>query len=78
MVRLGLHLLHQPRALDDLAEAGIVLDVGGDGQLAAGLQALHDDRLHPGARAVDRGRKAGGAGADDEHAGGVGRHVVGL
>ena len=36
---LGLHLLHQPGALDDVGEARIVLDVGGDGQLAAGLDA---------------------------------------
>jgi hypothetical protein len=28
-------------------EAGVVLDLGGDGQLAAGLVALEDDRLEP-------------------------------
>ncbi len=60
MLGLGLHLLHQPRALDHVAEAGIVLDIGGDGQLPAGLEALHHDRLHPRPRAVDRGRKPAG------------------
>ena len=74
MFGLRLHLLHQPGPLDDVAKAGIVLDVGGDGQLPAGLEPLHHDRLHAGARAIDRGGQAGRAGADDEHAGGVGRH----
>jgi hypothetical protein len=58
---LGLHLLHQPRALDHVAEARVVLDVGGDGQLAAGLDALDHDRRHPRARAVDRCAEARGA-----------------
>ena len=35
---LRLHLLHQPGALDDVGEARVVLDVGGDGQLAARLE----------------------------------------
>jgi len=34
------HLLHQPGTLDDVGEARIVLDVGGDGELAARLDAL--------------------------------------
>ena len=40
---LGLlaHLLHDPGSLDHLSEARIVLDVGGDGHLPAGLQALN-------------------------------------
>jgi len=42
---LLLHLLHQPRALDHIGEAGIVFDIGGDGQLAAGLDSLNQDRL---------------------------------
>ena len=69
MLGLGLHLLHQPRALDDVAEAGIILDVGGDGQLAAGLDALDDDRRHAGARGVDGGGEAGRAGAEDQQRG---------
>ena len=44
MLGLRLHLLDQPGALDDVAEAGIVLDVGRGGQLAAGLDSLDDNR----------------------------------
>ena len=53
---LGLlpHLLHQPRALDDLGKAGIVLDVGGDGHLPARLQPGDEERLQVGARRVNR------------------------
>ena len=65
------HLLHQPRPLDHLGEAGIILDVGGDGELAARLQAEDQDRLQIGARGIDRGGVAGGAGADDEEFGAV-------
>ena len=53
-------------------EAGIILDVGGDGELAAGLDALDDDRREAGAGAVDGGGEPGRAGAEDEHAGGMG------
>ena len=66
MLGLALHLLHQPRALDDLGKAGVVLDIGGDRQLAAGLQAGHQDRLQIGARRIDRRRVAGRARADDQ------------
>jgi hypothetical protein len=38
---LRLHLLHQPGTLDDIGKARIVLDVGGDRQLAARLHALN-------------------------------------
>ena len=72
MLGLGLHLLHQPGALDDLGEAGIILDVGRDGQLAAGLDALDDDRREAGAGAVNGGGESGGSGAEDQHAGGMG------
>ena len=68
---LGLHLLHQPGALDGLGEAGIVLDVGGDGQLAAGLETGDDDGVQRGAGGVDGGGPAGGAGADDGDADGT-------
>ena len=70
MLGLGLHFLHQPRALDDVAEAGVIFDVGRRGQLAAGLDALDDDRRKPGARGVDRGGKAGGTRTEDEEASG--------
>ena len=67
MLGLRLHLLHQPRALHHVAETGIVLDIGGDGQLPAGLHALHHDRFQHRARGIDRGGVACRAGADDEH-----------
>ena len=73
MLGLLLHLLHQPGALDDLGEAGIILDVGGDGELAAGLDALDDDRRQAGAGGVDGGAEPGRAGAEDDHSGAVGR-----
>jgi hypothetical protein len=65
MLGLGLHLFHQPGALDGRGEAGIVLDVGGDGQLAAGLDAGDDHRTEQGPGRIDGGRPAGGARADD-------------
>ena len=72
MLGLGAHLLHQPGALDHLGEARIVLDVGGDGQLAAGLEAGDQHRLQQRARGIDGGGVAGGAGADDGAADGAG------
>ena len=62
---LGAHLLHQPGALDDVCETGIVLDIGGDHQLAAGLQAgdHHGGKHGPGG--VDGGGIAGGSRAND-------------
>jgi hypothetical protein len=72
MGRLGAHLLHQPGALDDVGEARIVLDVGGDRQLAAGLDALDQHGVEQGAGGIDGGGEAGGAGADDEAADGAG------
>ena len=67
MLGLLQHLLHQPRPLDRIGEAGIVLDVGGDHQLAALLQAGDQHRLQHGARGIDRRRIAGRTGADDEN-----------
>ncbi len=63
---LGFHLLHQPRALDDVGEPGVVLDVGGDHELAAGLHSGHQDRRQAGTGGIDGGGVAGGAGADDQ------------
>jgi hypothetical protein len=60
MLGLPAHLLHQPRALDDVGEARIVLDVGGDGQLPAGLDAGIEQRLQHGARGIDGRGVAGG------------------
>ena len=64
---LGLHLLHQPGALDDIGEAGVVLDIGGDGHLAAGLDALHQYRLQVRPGGVDRRRIPRGPGPDDQN-----------
>ena len=63
---MGLHVDHQVRALNVLLTRP-VFNLGGDGQLAAGLQALHQDRLQHRARGVDGGGVACGAGADDQN-----------
>jgi hypothetical protein len=66
MLGLGLHLLHQPGSLDDLGEAGIILDLGGDGELATRLQSGDQGRLQHGARRIDGGGAAGGTAAEDD------------
>src|SRR5262245_47950598 len=71
MLGLPLHLLHQPGALDDVGEAGIILDIGGDGELSAGLDALDQNRLQHGAGGIDRSRIAGSARTDDDELGSV-------
>ena len=58
----------------DLGEARIVLDVGRDGHLPAGLVALDDHRLEHGARGIDGGGVAGGPGAQDDDFGMLGGH----
>jgi hypothetical protein len=63
------HLLHQPRALDDVGETRIILHIGGDGELAAGLDALDQDRFKHRARGINRSRVAGGSGTDDDDLG---------
>jgi len=65
-LNLGLGALHQLGAEDPLGEARVVLDLGGDRQLAARLHALEDHRRETGARGVERRREAGRAGADDQ------------
>jgi hypothetical protein len=60
--RLLLHVLDQLRPLDAVGPAGKVLDQRGDGELAAGLVALQNQRFHPGARGVERRRQSGAAG----------------
>src|SRR3981081_1952819 len=62
---LFFHLLHQPRALDDVRKTRIVFHVGGDGELATGLDALDQDRFKHGPRRVDRSGVAAGAGTVD-------------
>ncbi len=69
MLGLGLHLLHQPRPLDDVTEARVILDVGGGRQLAAGLDALDDDRGKARAGGVDCGGQACRPRSENRHAG---------
>src|SRR5262245_14454991 len=69
MLGLLLHLLHQPGPLDDVGEARIVFHVGRNGELAAGLDALDQDRLEHRARGIDRRRITGRTGADDDDLG---------
>ena len=52
--------------MDHLGETGIVLDIGGDGHLPAGLKAGYDCRREIGARSVDGGCQASGTGTDDD------------
>ena len=66
MLGLCLHLVHQPGALDGVGEARIILDFGGDGELAARLDAGDQRRLQHGARGIDGGGAAGGAAAQDD------------
>ena len=58
----------------DLGEARIVLDVGGDGHLPAGLVALDHDRLEHCARCIDGGGVARGPRPQDDDFGMLGRH----
>ncbi len=68
MLGLRAHLIHEPRPLNRFGEAGVVFDVGGDHQLAARLVAREQERLHHGARGIDRRRIAGRPGTDDHEA----------
>ena len=63
---LRLHLLHQPRALNDVSETGIVLHIGGDHELTAGLWSGNQNGGQTGARGIDRCSVACRTGADDE------------
>ncbi len=57
---------HQLGTLDPVGEARVVLDVGRDRELAAGLVAGQDDRREVRPGRVDGGRQAGRAGAQDQ------------
>jgi hypothetical protein len=70
--------LHHVRAHDAFGEARVVLDVGGDGELPAGLGAFDHDGRQVRAGGIDGRRQAGRAGAQDEHAMGRGRHEARL
>src|ERR1700730_4457892 len=76
MFGLSLHLVHEPRTLDRRGKPRIIIDICGDRQLAARLEARDQIRLKHGARGVDRGGIAGGSRSDDDHFGV--RSVLGL
>ncbi len=63
---LGAHLVHQPRTLDDVGEARIVLDIGGDRHLAARLDAGDEHGLQHRPRRVNGSGVAGRARTDNE------------
>ena len=69
MLGLLLHLFHQPRALDDIGKTGVVLDVGSDGHLPAGLHARDQNRLEASARRIDGRRQARRSGTQDQNFG---------
>ena len=75
--RLLAHLVHQLGSGDAVAEAGVVLDLGGRHQRTAELGALEHQRVELGAGGVHGRGVAGGAGTDDDHVmdGGWGGHA---
>ena len=77
MLRLLLHLIHQPGALDGVGEARIILHLGCDCELAAGLDAGDQGRLQHGARGIDRGRASGRAAAQNDDLGMMALHGFG-
>ena len=52
------HAVHPVQPLDGIGEARIILDIGGDGELAAGLEPRDKAQLSMARAAVDRGRIA--------------------
>ena len=66
-LRLPAEVAHHRRADDAVGVAGVVLDVRGDHQLAAPVEALDQERVQIGARRVERSRIPGRAAADDDH-----------
>ena len=69
VTRLGLHLLHEPRALDDVGKAWIVLHIGRNHQLSAGLKPRDQRRRQVRSGGIDGRRVAGRTGADDQNPG---------
>jgi len=72
---LGPHLLNQLRTADTLGETWIVLDVRGEGQLAAGLVTFEDQGIVISPTGVNSGRKTGDPAPRDNH-GVVGLHAT--
>ncbi len=69
---LLLHVLDQFGTLDALGPAGKILDQRGDGELAAGLVALENQRVEAGAGGVDGGGESGAAGAKNNGVANIG------
>ncbi len=67
MLGLGLHLLHQPWALDHVREAWVVLDIRRYGELPTGLDPLHQHGLEARTRCIDRRRIAGRTRSEDQN-----------
>ena len=67
MFGLDAHLIHHPGTLNRIGIARIIFHIGSDHQLAALLQAGHDDRLQIGAGSIDRRCITGGTGTDDKN-----------
>jgi hypothetical protein len=67
MRRLGGHLLHQPWSLNGICKTRIILDLGGDRQLAARLQAGHQNRRQRRPRRIDGRRVPGRTRPDDQN-----------
>jgi hypothetical protein len=63
---LSAHALHELRAEDALGEAGVVVDVRRDHELAAGTEPLDHERRQVGAGGVEGGRVPGRPAADDQ------------
>ena len=70
---LAAEVVHELVGIDTFGEAGEVLDFGGGGQLATGLEAFIQDGGEAGASGIDGSRVACGAAAEDEE--GVVGHV---
>jgi len=68
-----LHARHQVRPHQAVGIARPVVDLGGGHQLAAHGHAGDHDRLEVGARGIHGGGPAGGARAEDQEAGVLGR-----
>ena len=64
---LAAEVLHHHRPHDAVGIAGVVLDVGGDHQLAAPVEALDHERVEVRPRRVQRRGVARRAASDDDH-----------
>src|SRR5690349_10783697 len=58
-LRLLAHEVHQLRTEDSFGEAGVVLDVRRDRELAAGLHSFDDQRCEISASEIERGGASG-------------------